>query len=257
MSKEKKPVQQAQVPFPFRIPQQVLHQLADLIASAVVKRIPKDVFRRKRGKKKQKKLDNPMVLDTSAIIDGRVYDVAKQGFLIGELLVADFILMELKHVADSTDSLKRARGRKGLELLEKIRKVKGVRFKVLDHTEGVEAKDNDEKLLKVTKKLKGRLITVDFNLNKKATVEGVTVLNINELANSLKTIALPGEEMRIAVVSAGKGKDQGVGYLPDGTMVVIEEGVNKVGKEVEVSVSRVFQTAAGRMIFAKLKTKLE
>lgn len=250
MVKEKK----QETTSPFRMPQHVLGQLADLIATAVVARIPRDMFRRRRKRGKQKKIENPMVLDTSAIIDGRMYEVAKLGFLTGHLLVPDFILLELKRVADSADSLKRTRGRKGLELLEKLKKIKGLRFKVLDDTLTVEAKDNDERLLKVTKKLKGRLITCDFNLNKKATVEGVRVLNINELVNSLKTIALPGEEMRVALVAPGKGKDQGVGYLPDGTMVVVEDGITMVGEEVSVSVSRVFQTAAGRMIFAKLKT---
>jgi uncharacterized protein YacL len=250
MVKEKK---EKGVPLPFRIPQQVMHQLADLIATAVIKRIPKDVFRRKPRRAKGKKLDNPMVLDTSAIIDGRIYDVAKLGFIVGDLLVPDFILSELKHVADASDSLKRARGRRGLELLEKMRKIKGLRFKVLDDLEFVEAKDNDEKLLKIAKKIKGRLITSDFNLNKKASVEGVKVLNINELANSIKTIALPGEEMRITLVAQGKGKDQGVGYLPDGTMIVVEEGAGRVGEEVYAIVARVFQTAAGRMIFARLK----
>lgn len=245
-----------EIPAPFNIPQKVLAQLADYIASAVVDRIPHDVFRRKRKKAKPKKIENPLLLDTSAIIDGRIYDVAKQGFLIGNVLVPDFILLELKRVADASDPLKRARGRKGLELLENLRKIKGIKFKVYEDKENTsgDSDDNDERLVKLTKKLKGRLITCDFNLNKKASVEGVKVLNINELANSLKTIALPGEEMRIALVSAGKGKNQGVGYLPDGTMIVVEDGQQRVGEEVNVSVSRVFQTAAGRMIFAKLKT---
>ena len=248
-----KPKQQNQMPMPFRIPQQVLHQLADLIATAVINRIPKDVFRRKRRKTNAKKMDHPLVFDTSAIIDGRIYDVIDLGFLTGNMLIADFILLELKHVADSSDALKRARGRRGLELLEKIKKIKGVSFKVQDG-EDIVAKDNDERLIKFTKKLRGRLITCDFNLNKKASVEGVQVLNINELANSLKTVALPGEEMHIALVSAGKGKNQGVGYLPDGTMIVVENGQARVGEEVAITVSRVFQTNAGRMIFAKLKT---
>lgn len=253
MDKEDKQ-KQDQMPLPFRIPQRVLAQLADLIAKAVIQRIPKDVFRRRRKKVKPKKIENPLVLDTSAIIDGRIYEVARLGFLAGTVLVPDFILLELKHVADSADSIKRTRGRKGLELLEKIRKIKQLRFKVLEDTHSLSAKDNDERLLKLTKQLKGRLITCDFNLNKKASVEGVKVLNINELANGLKTIALPGEEMRVALVSAGKGKNQGVGYLPDGTMIVVEDGQARVGEEVDVTVARVFQTAAGRMIFAKLKS---
>ncbi len=241
------------MPFPFRIPQQVAIQLADLIARAVVDRIPRDVFRRKKKTGKQKKIDNPMLLDTSAIIDGRIYEVARLGFLAGNVVVCDFILSELKYVADAKDSIKRARGRRGLELLDKIRKIKGITFKVLENLE-VEGTDNDEKLLKATKKLKGRLITCDFNLNKKASIEGVKVLNVNELANGLKTVALPGEEMRVSLVSSGRAKEQGVGYLPDGTMVVVEDGKEMIGKEVEVIVSRVFQTPAGRMVFAKLKS---
>jgi len=254
MSEKEKEKQREEMPMPFRIPQRVLTQMADLIAKAVVERIPKDVFKRKRSKAKAKKIEDPMLLDTSAIIDGRIYEVARLGFLVGNVLVPDFILAELKHVADSPDSLKRARGRRGLELLERLRKIKGVRFKILEKNDDIVAKDNDERLLKVAKKLKGRLITCDFNLNKKASVEGVRVLNINELANSIKTIALPGEEMRIALVSTGKGKNQGVGYLPDGTMIVVEDGQNRIGEEVNVAVARVFQTAAGRMIFAKLKS---
>lgn len=246
-------MKQQEMPLPFRIPQRVLSQLADLIATAVVARIPKDMFRRRRKKQQAKKLEHPLVVDTSAIIDGRLYEVAKLGFLVGTLVVADFILLELKHVADSVDPLKRARGRRGLELLDKMRKMKGLRFYLLENTDFVSSKDTDEHLLSLTKKLKGRLVTCDFNLNKKASVEGVRVLNINELVNVLKTVALPGEELTVSLVATGKGKNQGVGYLPDGTMVVVEDGVAKIGKEVSVVVSRLFQTAAGRMIFAKLK----
>lgn len=255
MVDNKKEEKKGQMPMPFRIPQQMLHQLADLVASAVVARIPKDVFHRKRKKKaKQKKLDNALVLDTSAIIDGRIYDIVKLGFLTGYLTVADFILAELKHVADSEDTLKRARGRRGLEFLEGIRKIKGIKFALLDNTEGIAGKDADERLIRLTKQLKGKLITCDFNLNKRASIEGVRVLNINELANSLKTIALPGEEMIIEIVTPGKVKNQGVGYLPDGTMVVVEDGVGRIGKKVGVIASRIYQTNAGRMIFAKLKS---
>lgn len=240
------------MPLPLRIPQQMLSQLADLIAKAVVARIPKDIFRRSR-KKTPKKLENPMVLDTSAIIDGRISEVAKIGFLAGNVLVPQFVLSELKHVADSQDMLKRARGRRGLELLERIKKTRGIRFKIVEDEQSPSREDNDERLISLTKKQKGRLITCDYNLNKKASVEGVKVLNINELANALKTMALPGEDLHIAIVAAGKGKNQGVGYLPDGTMIVVDDGIRSVGEEVDVIVSRVFQTAAGRMIFAKLK----
>lgn len=245
-------MQRPRVPDVFGLPQKAILQLADVFAHAVVQRIPKDVFKRKKSRSRPKKMENPMVLDTSAIIDGRIAEVGRLGFLSGHVLVPDFILLELKHVADSQDLLKRARGRKGLELLEQMKKIKGIKLVIVE-SKNEDKKENDEKLLKFAKQAKGRLVTCDFNLNKKASVEGVKVVNINELANALKTVALPGEEMSVKIVAIGKGKEQGVGYLQDGTMIVVEDGKEKVGKEVKIHVSRVLQTPAGRMVFGKLK----
>lgn len=197
-------------------------------------------------------VSHPLILDTSAIIDGRILDIAKTHFLSGTILVPSFILTELQQVADSSDYLKRSRGRRGFEIVEELKKVKGLRIEIWD--KDASGKNPDEKLLKLAKNLHGKLITTDFNLNRLATVSGIIVLNINELANSVRTIAIPGEKLKIKVIHLGKDSKQGVGYLPDGTMVVVEEGAELVGKEVETEVSRLIQVAAGRMIFVKLKS---
>lgn len=193
----------------------------------------------------------PMILDTSAIIDGRILDIAKTSFLYGTILVPSFVLAELQQVADSADYLKRSRGRRGFEILDALKKIKGIRIEVWDK-EPV-AKTVDDKLLKLAKNLHGRIITTDFNLNKVASISGVTVLNINDLANSLKTVAIPGEKLSVKVVHLGKDPTQGVGYLPDGTMIVVEDGANMVGKEIQTEVSRILQVSAGRMIFVRAK----
>jgi uncharacterized protein YacL len=232
---------------PFTLPQRMVMPFAQMLAKAIVDHMP-----RRRKRKVKSKLDGSFILDTSAIIDGRISDVAKLGFLSGIVIVPEFVLVELKRVADSSDSLKRTRGRRGLDLLNDMKKYKEFTFKVYETTEDFGKKEVDERLIALTKKLKAKLVTVDYNLNKKASVQGVRVLNINDLANLLKTIALPGETIKVDVVSEGKGKNQGVGYLVDGTMIVVEEGSSLIGKEAEVTVSRVFQTPAGRMIFAKV-----
>lgn len=188
-----------------------------------------------------------LILDTSALIDGRIGDILKTGFLLGELVLPDFVLAELQGVADSSDSLKRAKGRRGLSILEEIKKTRED-FKVLKTR--FRSKKTDENLVKLAKRRKGAIITTDFNLNKVAKVSGVAVLNVNELANAVKTAVIPGEELEIKVVTEGKGVNQGVGYLEDGTMVVVEEGRDLIGKKVAVTVSRLLQTGAGRMIFA-------
>ncbi|MBI2622126.1 TRAM domain-containing protein, partial [Candidatus Microgenomates bacterium] len=160
-------------------------------------------------------------------------------------------LFELKRIADVPDTLKRARGRQGLEVLNNLKKVKGI--KVILTNDDIPAPDIDEKLVRIAKMYKGKLITCDFNLNRKATIGDLPVLNVNELVNALKTRVLPGEELTVKIVQPGKEKEQGVGYLLDGTMIVVENGRERVGETVEVVVSRIFQTAAGRMIFTKLK----
>lgn len=193
--------------------------------------------------------NQPVILDTSAIIDGRILDIAKTGFISGLMLIPSFILQELQQVADSSDYLKRSRGRRGFEIIDELKKVKGVRVEIWDK-EPV-AKTVDDKLLKLAKSLSGRIVTTDYNLNMVASVSNVKVLNMNELANSVKTLAIPGETLEIKVIHVGKDATQGVGYLNDGTMVVVENGANLVGKETKIEVTRMIQVAAGRMIFSK------
>ncbi len=194
-------------------------------------------------------INQPLILDTSAIIDGRILDIIKTGFMTGTILIPSFVLTELQQVADSSDYLKRSRGRRGFEIIDEIKKVKGVRVEVWDRDPV--AKTVDEKLLKLTKSLHGKIITTDFNLNKVASVSGVNVLNVNDLANAVKTIAIPGEEMKVKIVHLGKDPKQGVGYLPDGTMIVVEDGAQKVGQEIRAEVTRILQVPAGRMVFTK------
>lgn len=196
-------------------------------------------------------VSHPLILDTSAIIDGRILDIAKTHFLSGTILVPSFILTELQQVADSSDYLKRSRGRRGFEIVDELKKVKGLRIEIWD--KDANGKNPDEKLLKLAKNLHGRIITTDFNLNRLATVSNISVLNINELANAVRTIAIPGESLKVKVVHLGKDAKQGVGYLPDGTMIVVEDGAELVGKEIDTEVSRLIQVAAGRMIFVRAK----
>lgn len=194
-------------------------------------------------------LTRPLILDTSAIIDGRILDIAKTGFLNGLILVPNFILTELQQVADSVDSLKRARGRRGFEILEEFKKTKQVKLEVWDKEQN--GKQVDDKLINLAKSLHGRIITTDFNLNKVALVSGINVLNVNDLANAVKTMSLPGESLEIKIVHLGKDSSQGVGYLLDGTMVVVSQGADKIGQTIKVEVTKNIQTPAGRMVFAK------
>jgi uncharacterized protein YacL len=207
------------------------------------------------GKKENKKKEepryvNPIVVDTSSLIDGRIADVVEAGFLYGTLIVPSFILSELQHIADASDALRRGRGRRGLEILEGLKKSKQIKTLVYQG-DGLAGKDVDEKLLRLAKNLKGKIVTTDFNLNKVATVSGIKILNINELVNSLKTTLLPGEQIEVKVIQEGKEKSQGVGYLSDGTMIVVENGAAFIGQSVKTTVSRVLQTVAGRMIFVQ------
>lgn len=194
-------------------------------------------------------LTRPLVLDTSAIIDGRVLDIAKVGFISGLVLVPKFVLTELQQVADSADGLKRARGRRGFEVVEELKKIKAVRVEVWDKDQS--GKAVDEKLINLAKGLNGRILTTDFNLNKLASVSNIAVLNVNDLANAVKTYALPGEKMEIKIVHLGKDKSQGVGYLADGTMIVVADSAEKIGQTIDIEVTKNIQTPAGRMIFAK------
>jgi uncharacterized protein YacL len=194
------------------------------------------------------------VIDTSAIIDGRIADVFETKFLTGPVIIGRFILKELQDIADSSDSAKRARGRRGLDILQRLQEHPDIQVKVYEK-DYPEVKDVDGKLVVMARELDAKILTTDFNLNKVASLQGVTVLNVNDLANALKPAVLPGEHMTIFIAKEGKEKEQGVGYLDDGTMVVVEEGRKLVGKKVEAIVTSVLQTSAGRMIFTRLKER--
>ncbi len=190
------------------------------------------------------------ILDTSVIIDGRIADICETGFVEGTLVVPQFVLRELQQVADSSDSLKRNRGRRGLDILQKIQKMGGVHVQIVE-TDFPEVREVDLKLIELARRMNGKIVTNDFNLNKVAQLRGVQVLNINELANSLKPVVLPGEVMRVFIIKEGKEAGQGVAYLDDGTMVVVDQARRAMGKTIEVSVTSVLQTTAGKMIFCR------
>lgn len=211
------------------------------------------IFRTFRGQGTEEYLK---ILDTSVIIDGRIADVCEAGFLDGVFLVPQFILQELQHVADSPDSLKRARGRRGLDILHKVQKMAHITVRITEE-DFPKIKEVDSKLVALARAHEAKIITNDFNLNKVAELQGVIVLNINELANALKPVVLPGETMRVFVIKEGKEYNQGVAYLDDGTMVVVENGRKLIGKNAEVTVTSVLQTTAGRMIFSKSKEDYE
>jgi uncharacterized protein YacL len=204
------------------------------------------------GGESRLKIDKYLLVDTSAIIDGRIADISKAGFIDGTLLVPRFVLLELQHIADSADPLRRARGRRGLEMLNRLQKEAIVPLQISE----VDADDVvgvDSKLVKVARTYHCPVITNDFNLNRVAELQGVKVLNINELANAVKPVVLPGEEMHVHLIQEGKELGQGVAYLDDGTMVVVENGRKYMNNDVDVVVTRVLQTVAGRMIFAQMK----
>ncbi|PID59171.1 PIN domain nuclease [candidate division KSB3 bacterium] len=194
---------------------------------------------------------NYKILDTSVIIDGRIADLSETGFLEGVLLIPQFILQELQHIADSADSIKRNRGRRGLEILHKIQKRVDIQVEITEQ-DFPEIPEIDAKLVELAKLMEAKLITNDFNLNKVAELQGVSVLNVNELANALKPVVLPGEEIEVQVLKEGKEYDQGIAYLDDGTMIVIDHAKKLIGQTVGVSVTSVLQTTAGRMIFGQL-----
>jgi uncharacterized protein YacL len=186
------------------------------------------------------------------IIDGRVADIAKTGFLPGTLLIPRFVLNELQYIADSPDGLRRQRGRRGMEVLAELQKLPNILVRISDiNAEGV--REVDDKLVVLARQLKCPILTNDFNLNRVAEIQGVTILNINELANAVKSIVLPAERMTINIFQEGKEHGQGVGYMDDGTMVVVENGHENIGEYKEVVVTKVLQTAAGRMIFARVE----
>ncbi len=196
------------------------------------------------------------ILDTSVIIDGRVADLCETGFLEGTFVVPQFILNELQHIADSSDSLKRARGRRGLDILNKIQKMVDIDVRIVDD-DFPNVKEVDSKIVVLAKKVGAKVITNDLNLNKVAELQGVRVLNINELCNALRPVVLPGETIRVFILKEGKEAGQGVAYLDDGTMIVVDNAKRHIGRNVDVVVTSVLQTTAGRMIFTRLKEETE
>ena len=194
--------------------------------------------------------DPRIVVDTSAIIDGRIAEIVESGFIYGTLVVPRFVLDELQHIADSSDTLRRNRGRRGLEILSRMQKEPGTPVEIVEDTVPNES-EVDAKLVALARARSGVILTNDFNLNRVAELQGVRVMNINSLANAVKPAVLPGEELRVRVIQEGKEAGQGVGFLDDGTMIVVEGGVRYIDKDLDVAVTRVLQTVAGRMIFAQ------
>lgn len=231
-----------------RLPPKVVMQIADEVAKMVTQRMGRHE-ERKKEEGGEVHIENPVFLDTSALIDGRVFDLIRMGAFYGTFAIPEGVLSELKNIADSKDETKKERGRTAMRALEELKKQKVATVVVVDDQDTTIPVD--DALIKHAKKHKGRIITCDFNLAKKAQISGVTAVDMYEMANILKTTAIPGEEFYIKVIQKGKGERQGVGYLPDGTMIVIEEGEELIGKAVKVQVERVIQTEAGKIFFGK------
>ncbi len=232
------------------------NDLAHVFQAALLRRGREREEEREREREKEVAVQEeklpPILLDTSAIIDGRIKDISQTGFIYGTLVVPRFVLLELQRIADSADTMRRNRGRRGLEILNSLQKEATVPVEITDaDIEGVV--EVDSKLVKMARNLHCSIITNDFNLNRVAELQGVKVLNINELANAIKPVLLPGEDIHIKIMQDGKELGQGVGYLDDGTMIVVENGRQYMGTTLEVTVTRVLQTVAGRMIFAHPK----
>src|SRR3989344_2475972 len=240
-------------------PPKLIGLLAEEVAKTVASRMPHILQKSKKQTKnnhKMKKIENSIFLDTSAIIDGRIFDVINLGLLNGVIVVPGSILLELKHIADSQDAVKRERGRKGMDMLENLKKTKKIKVTILSDNDekklsDTKTKEVDEKLISLAKNNKGKIITCDYNLGKKASIQGVLAINVNALSNCLKVRAVPGEALHIKVLHQGKDITQGVGYLDDGTMIVVESANSDIGATIDVVVSRVIQTTAGRILFAK------
>ncbi len=224
----------------------------ELFSGILAPRKNQDQQQKKSGKKKSDAI--PKILDTSVIIDGRIADIMTTGFLEGPIVIPDFVLVELRHIADSSDSLKRVRGRRGLDILKKMQNDYEVEIYSSEGEKALkEIPEVDVKLLKLAQIINGKVVTNDYNLNKVAAINNVEVLNINNLANCLKPVVLPGEEMTVDLVKQGKDSNQAIGYLDDGTMIVAEDGRKMIGKTTKINVTSVLQTSAGRMIFGRLK----
>ncbi len=230
------------------LPPKVVAQIAEEVAKAVYDRVP--VPRRAQTKKTASERQTGFILDTSAIIDGRIFDLAKIGAFFGNFILLSGVLDELKNIADSKDDAKRERGRRALRNLDDFKRFKDV--KLISVPDEDTKKPVDERIIAYAKKNEGRILTCDFNLSKKARITGAVSIDLYEMANILKTTAVPGEEFFVKVVQRGKGMGQGVGYLPDGTMIVVEQGENLIDKTVKVVVSRVIATDAGRIFFGRM-----
>jgi uncharacterized protein YacL len=222
----------------------------ELLQSVRERFFPKDVLPSAPESPEAEESATPVLLDTSVIIDGRIADICRTGFIQGELIVPLFVLNELQHVADSADTLRRNRGRRGLEILRQLQDDSPVPVRLID-ADVPSVREVDDKLIALAKEQDAAILTNDYNLNRVAELQAVQVLNVNELANAVKTVLLPGENFTIHVLQEGKEYNQGVGYLDDGTMVVVEEGMSYIGATIDVTVNKVLQTAAGRMIFAR------
>lgn len=229
------------------LPQKVILQIADEVG----KRVASTITRSRPQEKEDQVYNNPKVLDTSAIIDGRIFDLIRMGIFYGEFIVLESVLGELKSIADSKDPLKKERGRRALGDLEKAKKLKDTKFYVVSSAKKELAVD--DQVIDFARRKKGRVLTCDYNLSQKAKIEDVVSINLYEMANVLKTNALPGEEFYVKIIQKGKGKGQGVGYLPDGTMIVVEEGSNEIGNTIRIMISRILQTDTGKILFATIK----
>ena len=211
-------------------------------------------FQNRKAPPKKRREAIPKIFDTSVLIDGRIMDLMKTGFIEGDIIIPEYVLTELRHLSDSADPMKKAKGRRGLAILKDIRSFYGIEiYNTYSDKDWDGVEEVDMKLLRLAQKLDAKVVTNDFNLIQVAEIQDIPVLNINDVVNALRTVVIPGEELRVSVIREGRENNQGVGYMPDGTMIVVEGGKNLIGKDVNTEVTSVLQTASGRMIFAKPK----
>ncbi len=209
-------------------------------------------FQNRRPSQKKRREAIPKIFDTSVLIDGRIMDLMKTGFIEGDIIIPEYVLTELRHLSDSADPMKKAKGRRGLAILKDIRSFYGIEiYNTYSDKDWDGVEEVDMKLLRLAQKLDAKVVTNDFNLIQVAEIQDIPVLNINDVVNALRTVVIPGEELRVSVIREGRENNQGVGYMPDGTMIVVEGGKSLIGKDVNTEVTSVLQTASGRMIFAK------
>lgn len=209
-------------------------------------------FQNRKAPPKKRREAIPKIFDTSVLIDGRIMDLMKTGFIEGDIIIPEYVLTELRHLSDSADPMKKAKGRRGLAILKDIRSFYGIEiYNTYSDKDWDGVEEVDMKLLRLAQKLDAKVVTNDFNLIQVAEIQDIPVLNINDVVNALRTVVIPGEELRVSVIREGRENNQGVGYMPDGTMIVVEGGKNLIGKDVNTEVTSVLQTASGRMIFAK------